>query len=255
MNCTAKNNKGKKCQRKCIEGKQYCWQHKKNICPTFYKIREKCHNKTWSLLNKKKIGQGSFGDIYTVCRADNQKKCEYALKVQRADDSFFTEVKILNKLLNTNIVPKIYAAWVCKNLGYIVEDKLFPLSEKTTNKLFKQVKDKLKLLHDYKIVHLDPQRTNIMMDKNKNIKFVDFGTSMDFSEIPNNTIKIYSLHLEGPINFLEAKKYDYGRLIQTWSGLQKDKEKGRKIMNKIENNIEKSKNIQIEPDTFEIFPF
>jgi serine/threonine protein kinase len=52
-----------------------------------------------------------------------------------------------------------------------------PMSKKKVFELIPQILDALKVVHDANIWHLDLKPSNIMLDKNGNVKLIDFGAS------------------------------------------------------------------------------
>ena len=90
------------------------------IPASFRQVAEDCaKNKIWK--KGKKLGSGQYGSVYVGCRVKN---CDYAIKVADIDASFFVEVEALVQLQGVKGIPKLHAAWTCKNKGYLVIDKL-----------------------------------------------------------------------------------------------------------------------------------
>ena len=157
----------------------------------------------------KKLGSGTFGDVYLTTRKDNN--IQYATK--RMDRElvehpqyckyFVNEVSILRSIYHKNIV-KIEDLKKTKNHYYIIMEfcnggslaktlekymEMYkkPFSEKIVQHIMRQVVSAVNYLHELKIVHRDLKLDNILLnyeseiDKNQmnlfksEIKIVDFG--------------------------------------------------------------------------------
>ena len=59
----------------------------------------------------------------------------------------------------------------------IINDNFIPLEEKIVIKLFKQLLEAIKYLHDRSIIHRDIIPDNILLDENYNVKISEFGIS------------------------------------------------------------------------------
>jgi MAP/microtubule affinity-regulating kinase len=56
------------------------------------------------------------------------------------------------------------------------------LKEKECRRIFKQLMSAVKYLHSLNICHRDLKHQNIVLDKNKNIKLIDFGFSTEYKK-------------------------------------------------------------------------
>ena len=147
------------------------------------KILEKCSiGNAWP--QKKKIGAGAVGSTYQTCKGDN---CEYVLKIQKDDYEFRNEVKMLRGLKNFKHAPTLFAAWVCRGKGYIVEEKLNDLSGSRAIKYDKLIKA-IKLLNSRGYAFPDCHRGNVMERSNGTLVFIDFGWATYF---PRKTSTIW----------------------------------------------------------------
>ena len=142
------------------------------------------------IVDKKRIGKGSFSTIYK-CRHYNSDK-EYALKEITIDKNknklnIKREFEIMRKLNHENIV-KIHDVIIDKHLNniYFIMDyyehgdlskflNKKPLKEKFTRKYIKQLSNGLSYLLDNNILHRDLKPQNILLSKNYDIKITDFG--------------------------------------------------------------------------------
>ena len=142
------------------------------------------------IVDKKRIGKGSFSTIYK-CRHSNSDK-EYALKEITIDKNknklnIKREFEIMRKLNHENIV-KIHDVIIDRQLNniYFIMDyyeygdlsnflNKKPLKEKFTRKYIKQLSNGLSYLLDNNILHRDLKPQNILLSKNYDIKITDFG--------------------------------------------------------------------------------
>ena len=80
---------------------------------------------------------------------------------------------------------------------YFQEKKHIP--EVTIKKWIFQILDGLESIHSRRIIHRDIKPDNIMFDKEKNVKIIDFGTSKFFYK------KIEKVTLKGSPMFIEPE--------------------------------------------------
>ena len=125
------------------------------------------------MVRKKLIGAGQYGQVYIVCKGDD---CDYVLKAQKVSEEYKTEVQTLIDLQNTDIVPKLYAAWTCDGVGYFVIEKLVDcMSTKLTpHEIYTQTKSLLEKFKAHGFLHVDIKQDNVMCRKNK-VVLIDFG--------------------------------------------------------------------------------
>ena len=144
------------------------------------------------IVDKKRIGKGSFSTIYK-CRHNITNK-QYALKEITIDKNknkikmnIKREFEIMRKLNHENIV-KIHDVIIdtrINNIYFIMDYYEYgdlsqflnkqPLKEKFTRKYMKQLSNGLKYLLDNNILHRDLKPQNILLSKNFDIKLTDFG--------------------------------------------------------------------------------
>ena len=149
-----------------------------NLSKTF--IYENCNTipKTWK--KKKKLGSGSYGNVYEICNGTN---CNYAIKEQKNNDSFSEEIRILKNLEYWKHSPKMFAYWSCNKKGYIVEEKLYPFKIKKNQKAafnleIHRILDQL--YYDFNIIYADVHDGNFLLSKLGEIVVIDFGLSRIF---------------------------------------------------------------------------
>ncbi|XP_040567677.1 uncharacterized protein [Lepeophtheirus salmonis] len=143
----------------------------------------------------RKIGQGSFGNVYIV--SSNCKKNENSYVMKEIKTSQFNEkeredvsqeVDLLSRLNHSNIVS-YYESFSERNCFYIIMEycelgdlytkinrqrgKLFP--ETLILGYFVQICRAVEYIHERKILHRDIKSQNILISKNRVCKLGDFG--------------------------------------------------------------------------------
>jgi serine/threonine protein kinase len=152
------------------------------------------------IVDKKRIGKGSFSTIYK-CKHIHSNKI-YALKEILIDKNknkmnIKREFEIMRKLNHRNIV-KIHDVIIDTHLSniYFIMDyyeygdlskflNKKPLKEKFTQKYMIQLSNGLEYLLENNILHRDLKPQNILLSKNYDIKITDFGFATYYTK---NTI-------------------------------------------------------------------
>ena len=151
-----------------------------------------------------KLGQGTFGIVVLATHQITGEKV--AVKIlekerilQEADKTRIErEIKILKNLRHNNIVHLYDIKETPSSLYIIMEyisgKELFDyiiskkhLSELESCNFYQQIISGIEYLGKIKVVHRDLKPENLLLDENKNIKFVDFGLSNIY---PNNELLI-----------------------------------------------------------------
>ncbi len=144
------------------------------------------------------LGKGGFGIVYKCY--DTILKAEVAIKfldpiITRDSKKFHRikrEINISRKITDDRIV-KIYTMEKYYDVIFLVMEFIdgTPLSEIIKTKDYEwnefepiliQILNGLKLLHEKDIIHRDVKPGNIMIQKNGNIKIVDFGLAKEISD-------------------------------------------------------------------------
>lgn len=142
---------------------------------------------------KKLIGTGGMSIVYLVERNDDQLNQQAALKIipnglanKSMIDRFVRERQILSDLHHPNIA-QLYDAGVTDQdlpwfvMEYIQGEDIITYAENNVLNieqriyLIKQVCDALAYAHAHGVVHRDIKPNNLMVDRDKNIKLLDFG--------------------------------------------------------------------------------
>ena len=143
----------------------------------FIQLAEDC-----ALLSKweqrETLGSGEYGTTFKVCYAGD---CQYVLKIQDNDRHFRSEIEVLEQFQDTDVVPKLYAAWTCKNRAYIVMESLLPYQREDyydNMDVYKQLRRALAILNSRGWIHSDIHRGNVMHRSNGTLVLIDFGLAV-----------------------------------------------------------------------------
>lgn len=148
---------------------------------------------------EKKIGHGSFGDVYKVkSREDNQY---YAVKVSREKfkgktdrEEKLNEVCKHEQLPNHDHLVKFYCAWEERNRLYIqtelcsmslstLADNNHDIPEDTVWGYLIDLLKALDHLHSHNLIHLDIKPDNIFISRDGLCKLGDFGLIFDIENV------------------------------------------------------------------------
>ena len=129
------------------------------------------------------IASGNYGAVFVGCKGGD---CNYIVKVQEANEFFEREVFAFYDLNDWEYSPKIYAAWTCGGVGFMVLERVQPLDEcmsqgyfQTLPELESQLNFILNELKARKWVYVDLHKGNLMC-KNGHLMLVDFGWAVKF---------------------------------------------------------------------------
>ena len=165
--------------------------------------------KNYIMLNND-LGRGSFGE--TVLLQDPYideifvaKKYEPDVDTEeekkRFYKNFLDEIKIMYKLNHRNIV-RIYNYYAYENIltGFIIMEYIdgenieewfescsMGLTSATSNDIFIQLIDAFDYLQQHGTIHRDIREGNVLVDKNDEVKVIDFGIGKVI--LPGDTIK------------------------------------------------------------------
>lgn len=142
----------------------------------------------------KMIGKGGFAKVFEGTDKITEKKI--AIKVidiksaMKHPKSVSNEINILRTVKGKNFL-KYITYKICSNFVIIITEffdgtKLYSAQNYSFDrklKILKKIACAISKLHKQGIVHLDLKPANILIDKNDNIKIIDFGLSC-FLDIP-----------------------------------------------------------------------
>lgn len=189
------------------------------------------------LIKIRKLGEGTFGNVYLVKNKDNNF---YALKKYfnntKETDMRFRLQKIVKliRILNHCSLPDFYETFLINNHNFVITDYYEYNFDETVKKIHQdknldtnnkqkllesislQVINSIIYLHENKIVHRDLKPSNLMINKSGKIKLID----LDFAKkLHNEEIKISmpigTTFYKAPELILGQNDYSYSQDI--WS--------------------------------------
>ncbi|XP_063136902.1 sperm motility kinase Y-like [Rattus norvegicus] len=166
------------------------------------------------------IGQG--GNAKVLLAHHRLTGTPVAVKVLRKDKQWFQpammEANIMRKINHPNIVSLIQVIEKETRIYLIMElvegQELYQyiresghIEEDEARQIFEQILSAVSYCHGKGIVHRDLKLDNIMIDKNKKVKVIDFGLSNQFQpgKMPNHHCGTYSF---GSPELLLGHRYD-----------------------------------------------
>ena len=166
----------------------------KEVPIEFININNNCEkSKEWEKVAI--LDEGSFGITYHICKDCND--CEYVLKSQDISTEknfieFMNEITILSKIQDWRGAPKIYDYWICEDKGFFVMELLYQLNI-PKDKIWENAALLLDEFHEIGYIHGVPHNGNILCNKEGNMVFIDYGSSIYFpsSEHILNNKKIH----------------------------------------------------------------
>ncbi len=145
----------------------------------------------WYLPSTGEKGHGVQGTVHEVCKNND---CDYVMKIIIFNGGytrkhFLKEVELQKEAFRLNVAPELIDSWICKDpyIGVIImpalqrtlEDILRDSTVKDEEK-DEYIKDAFRILHilnGSNIFHRDSHLSNFMVDSNKMLKIIDFGSA------------------------------------------------------------------------------
>jgi len=177
------------------------------------------------------IGNGTFGDVYTVIRDDGK---EFAFKKFKQDKNdielgVLREISILKMFQNNNhgvinmediIIEKDnIIGIIMKKYKYDLDDAInkVKLDKEDRKKITFQILKSILFLHENGIIHRDIKLENILLDENNDPVVADFTLAKVFDGVcagGTHTNRIATVTYRAP-EVVKKKKYGYP--IDAWS--------------------------------------
>ncbi|KAF1987713.1 kinase-like protein [Aulographum hederae CBS 113979] len=139
----------------------------------------------------KLIGKGSFGKVYLAThKLTNGSKV--VLKSAKKDDANLAREIHHHRQFSHSHIARLYEVIVTENLVWLVleycpGDELYnyllahgAIEPSTVQKIFTQLVGAVSYVHNKSCVHRDLKLENILLDKNENVKLVDFGFTREY---------------------------------------------------------------------------
>ena len=122
-------------------------------------------------------------------------------------------IKFIEHVVNENYQYFVYEYFNGKTLGEYLIDNQNNISEVDIKNIFANIVNAVKFLHEQNIIHCDLKLDNILIDKYKNIKIIDF----DLSRICKD--EYLSNNIFGTIQYIAPESYDlciYSKKSDVW---------------------------------------
>ena len=155
---------------------------------------------------KELIGNGSESYVYRSKIKRNEKIISMKMIIREKEEKKnINELRISKRLKNKNIINIYGESPIFENVDCIMMEyakygnirdfqrnilRANILSESLLCYLSYQILKALKHCHICKIAHLDLKPQNIVIDRDLNVKLIDFSISIDYSKINSKTIKL-----------------------------------------------------------------
>lgn len=189
------------------------------VAPTSIgEVHEDCSQHiTWTWDKSTHIASGRQGTVRIATLAHDRN--DYVVKQQTDSYQFEQEVRALIDLQKTTVVPKLHAAWRCDGQGYIVMEKLEPVTLNNGAELeraWSEIGTMLDRIRAEGWMHVDTHGGNVMRTKEGRLVFVDFGLGVkttsegDTQMYPSHFLSKTALLFATPPTWAELKTYqDY----------------------------------------------
>ena len=142
---------------------------------------------------KRFIASGAYGSVYEACKPKDN--CNYVVKFQRNDKTFFKEFELMYKLAKLNVGPKPFGAFECGRIGtgILVTEKWDGTMEEgdignIPTHLLTKLRKQIQSMHDHYIIHCDIHHRNVLVKRDEagkltDITLTDFGLAKYLDEM------------------------------------------------------------------------
>lgn len=136
-----------------------------------------CHRQ-WERLQP--LGRGAYGTTYRVVPATGGEK-RFVVKIQPDTPTARRELRAYARLSGkTDVVPRMHAAWICRQQLYIVLDELVACKRASAD----DVDAALAALARLGWLHVDVHAGNIMCSERGEVRLVDLGWAVHRDDAP-----------------------------------------------------------------------
>ncbi|KAG0650580.1 serine threonine-kinase [Hyphodiscus hymeniophilus] len=205
--------------------------HRRALASSYHELLEEFSSKDLRTVGNyslgRLIGKGSFGKVYLAThKLTNGSKV--VLKSAKKDDSNLArEIHHHRQFLHPHIA-RLYEVIITENLVWLVleycpGDELYnyllkngPLPVDKVQKTFTQLVGAVSYVHNCSCVHRDLKLENILLDKNENVKLVDFGFTREYEGKASYLQTFCGTVCYSAPEMLKGEKYA-GEKVDVWS--------------------------------------
>ncbi|KAI0482698.1 kinase-like protein [Xylariaceae sp. FL0804] len=175
----------------------------------------------------KLIGKGSFGKVYLAHHKLTNGSKVVLKSANKADSNLAREIHHHRQFVHPHIA-RLYEVIVTESmvwlvLEYCAGDELYnyllkhgPLPVETVQKTFTQLVGAVSYVHQQSCVHRDLKLENILLDKQENVKLVDFGFTREYEGKSNHLQTFCGTICYSAPEMLKGEKYA-GEKVDVWS--------------------------------------
>ncbi|CRK13375.1 hypothetical protein BN1708_010773 [Verticillium longisporum] len=173
------------------------------------------------------IGKGSFGKVYLASHKLINNSKVVLKSANKTDSNLAREIHHHRQFIHPHIA-RLYEVIVTENLVWLVleycpGDELYnyllsqgALPVYKVQKIFAQLVGAVSYVHQQSCVHRDLKLENILLDKNENVKLVDFGFTREYEGKANYLQTFCGTICYSAPEMLKAEKYA-GEKVDVWS--------------------------------------
>ncbi|OAA34779.1 serine/threonine protein kinase [Metarhizium rileyi] len=173
------------------------------------------------------IGKGSFGKVYLATHKLTNGSKVVLKSAHKDDTNLAREIHHHRQFVHPHIA-RLYEVIVTENLVWLVleycsGDELYnyllqhgPLRVEKVQKIFCQLVGAVSYVHMQSCVHRDLKLENILLDKNENVKLVDFGFTREYEGRTNYLQTFCGTTCYAAPEMLKGEKYA-GEKVDVWS--------------------------------------